>query len=308
MPIEQSFMGNYRIVSIDGGGIRGALSCVMLGRLEEAVPGFLEKVDLFAGTSTGAVLALSLATGKSPEECGLLFERLGKRIFCGSLIRTLVGLGGTTRARYSSGQFLQILEGHFDNLRLGELPAKVLVSAFSLDRISTEEGVRSWKPKFFNNFQQQDLDERVVDVLMRSCAAPSYFPSHQGHVDGGVVAHNPSMSALAQALDKQTGDQELSEVSLLSIGTGRYPKHVAGTAHDWGRLQWAPRILEITMKGDVHVADYQCSRLLADRYHRIDPVLNEVIELDETEGITKLRKVAAELDLTQSIGWVRRHY
>jgi len=51
-------MANYRILSIDGGGVRGILTCVVLERLAEAVPDFLTKLDLFAGTSTGSVLAL----------------------------------------------------------------------------------------------------------------------------------------------------------------------------------------------------------------------------------------------------------
>ena len=59
-------MGHYRILSIDGGGIRGLFTCVVLQRLEEEVPGWLDRVDLIAGTSTGGIMALGLAYGLSP--------------------------------------------------------------------------------------------------------------------------------------------------------------------------------------------------------------------------------------------------
>ena len=51
----------YHILSIDGGGVRGLVACVILERLEAAHPGFLDQVDLFAGTSTGAIVALGMA-------------------------------------------------------------------------------------------------------------------------------------------------------------------------------------------------------------------------------------------------------
>ena len=63
---------------------------------------------------------------------------------------------------------------------------------------------RHWKPKFFHNLERggsKDGGELVVDVALRTSAAPTYFPSYQGYVDGGVVANNPTMAALAQALD-----------------------------------------------------------------------------------------------------------
>ena len=71
----------YRILALDGGGIRGLLTAILLERLEKAVPGWLDRVDFLAGTSTGGILALGLAHGVSPSRLRELYEREGPRDF-----------------------------------------------------------------------------------------------------------------------------------------------------------------------------------------------------------------------------------
>lgn len=64
----------YRILSIDGGGVRGLPVTVLLERLEKERPGFLDEVDLFAGTSTGGIMALGLASGLKPAQMRILYQ------------------------------------------------------------------------------------------------------------------------------------------------------------------------------------------------------------------------------------------
>ena len=75
----------------------------------------------------------------------------------------------------------------------------VLIPSFQLDNQAPHAGQRQWKPKFFHNYPGPDSDgaELVVDVAMRTSAAPIYFPTYQSYIDGGVVANDPSMAALA---------------------------------------------------------------------------------------------------------------
>ena len=79
-------MGKYRILSLDGGGIRGVLTARLLERLAAAHPEFLPSVDLFAGTSTGALLAVALAKGRTPAELVQLYRKNGPRIFGHNLL------------------------------------------------------------------------------------------------------------------------------------------------------------------------------------------------------------------------------
>jgi patatin-like phospholipase/acyl hydrolase len=96
-------MDNYRILSLDGGGIRGLLSAVILERLERLAPGWLDQVDLIAGTSTGGILALGLAHGVQPAELRKLYFEKGKKIFDDSWIDNLVDLGPNTATAICAG-------------------------------------------------------------------------------------------------------------------------------------------------------------------------------------------------------------
>jgi len=185
----------------------------------------------------------------------------------------------------------------------------VLVSAFDLDNEpQNPHARRTWKPKFFHNFPGTETDggECVVDVALRATAAPTYFPVYQGYVDGGVVAMNPSMCALAQALDAPTGGQRLDDVALLSVGTGRTSCFLPVSNADWGWAQWANPLIHIAFgEGNRSVADYQCRRLLGERYHRLDPILPEVIGLDDYEQVDRLKDLARSVDLTATLDWLK---
>jgi len=298
----------YRILSLDGGGIRGLLTAILLERLEAALPGTLSRVDLFAGTSTGGILALGLAAGRAPADAREAYEKHGHTIFADSPFDNLRDLGHALGAQYSGGPLRQLLSEQFGDMRLGDLPHKVLIAAFDLDNgPDLPPPLRTWKPKFFHNFPgtDSDGDERVVDVAMRTAAAPSYFPVYQGYIDGGVVAGNPSMAALAQALEPNTGGQALTEVSVLSVGTGRNTRYLSAQENDWGWVQWAPHIINIVLDGTSGVADYQCRQLLGERYHRLNPLLPERINLDEVGKIPRLAEIANRVSLEATLDWLR---
>ena len=299
----------YHILSLDGGGVRGMLTCILLERLETARPGFVAGIDLFAGTSVGALLAAGLAAGFSPAQCREMYGILCPRLFTSSLWNRVRRLGNALGARYSGEFFKQILVDAFGDMRLGDLSKKVLIATFHLDGQPFQSGqIRCWRPKFFNNFQEVDKHERIVDVVLRSCAAPTYFSSYQGYLDGGVVTNNPSMSALAQTLDRTTGGQTLENVALLSLGTGRFPKYLEPADVNWGWLRWAQPLLQVLLEGNVGVAHYQCGRLLGERYHRLDPLLPAQVELDDHQRIPMLKQIAAETDLTPTLEWLGKYF
>jgi patatin-like phospholipase/acyl hydrolase len=304
-------MGYFNILSLDGGGIRGLLSCKLLERLERLYPGYLEKVNLFAGTSTGGILALGLAAGLSPAEIGDLYQKDGTKIFSKNIWDKVGDIDRFYYADYKNNALEEALKNKFGGLRLGDLKKKVLISSFRLDSGSvTKMGVRSWKPKFFQNFDDDpsDCDQTVVDVALRTSAAPTYFPVYQGFADGGLVANNPSMCAVAQALDKNTGKQKLNKITLLSIGTGVLPKFVKGFNENWGYLQWAPHLITIMIDGVSGVADYQCRQLLGPRYLRLDVLFDRDIGLDNVDEMSYLVQLADREEINETQKWFSNYY
>jgi uncharacterized protein len=297
----------YHILSMDGGGIRGILTARLLERLEAAVPGFLAKVDLFAGTSTGGILTGGLAFGFNPTELRELYENLAHIVFADSLLDNIKDLGNLIGAQYSVGPLKNALVNHFGDTTLAELPKKVLISAFDLDNEAVPPAVRTWKMKFFHNYPGPDSDgsELLSDVVVRTSVAPTYFPIYQGYIDGGVAASNPSMCALAQALHGSTGGQQLNDVVLLSLGTGINRHYLTSENGDWGLANWAPHMVNLMLEGSAGLADYQCRQVLGDQYHRINPVLPIPIDMDKIRFIPQLLETANSVNLDATIAWIQ---
>lgn len=316
----------YRILSIDGGGVRGLLVTVLLQRLaqESNRPHFLSQIDMFAGTSTGAIVALGMAMGFSPQKGRRLYEEKSPIIFADSFWDNLKDWGFAVGAQYSNEPLKEVLIEEFGaTTTLNDLPKKVLVAAFDLDNEETNSNKsRHWKPKFFHNYPGDDSDgtELVVNVALRSAAAPTFFPIYQGYVDGGVAANNPSMCALAQALDPRAAAKQPEDVVILSLGTGTRPSFLTEQDGDWGWKQWGVRLrpdpvdmielplLEMVLDGMVQIPDFQCRQILRDRYFRLQTVLPEPIGLNKIDKLDLLVETAVKVDLTDAIVWLETHF
>jgi hypothetical protein len=189
----------------------------------------------------------------------------------------------------------------------------VLITAFDLDNEHPDPAKRCWKPKLFHNFPGPDSDGAMPawKVGLYTTAAPTYFPTVDGYVDGGVFANNPAMCALAQTQDARIGrTARLEDLALLSLGTGNSLLYVKGQRHDWGYAQWAKALLGVMFDGTVGIADYQCRRLLGGRYHRLAPAFapEEDFPLDSVERIPELVAFAEQVDIAPAARWLRRHW
>lgn len=288
----------------------GVLTATVLDRLVERVPDLLARVDLFAGTSTGALIALALAKGRSPAELVDLYRKRSAKIFEDSALDDIRDLGRLLGADHDSSNLRSIVADVLGSeTKLSQLGRRVLVAAFDLD--NGKSGLeRSWKPKFFHNLRgpDSDGDEKAVDVALRSCAAPTYLPTYQGYIDGGVVANNPSMAALALVLDRRNGTGvTLDDVSLLSLGTGTLSEFIEGQELDWGISQWARPLIRLMLDGNVGIADFQCAQLLNERYMRFSPVLPARlnVELDGVHRVEDLYTFARTVSIEPLVEWIQ---
>jgi hypothetical protein len=320
--MEMNSPNHYTILSLDGGGIRGLLTVCLLEKLEQRVPGFIESVHLFGGTSTGGIIALALANGIELEILRDLYEQKGSVIFNRTIARRLRSADGVLAARYDNEPLELMLKEMFgESKKLGDLQKAVVVPTFDL----YDEEWKSWKPKIFHNFLEraespggkEDRDVPVYKVALYTSAAPTYFPSIDGFVDGGVFANNPAMVTLGQARDSRKIEPipPLESIRLLSVGTGAKLIGIKTKVNDWGYLQWGSRLIDLLMDGVAGIADYQCAQLLGDRgYHRLGIALPEDIDIamDDVEKIPQLLRFAnseeAQKALEETTTWLRDNW
>jgi patatin-like phospholipase/acyl hydrolase len=306
-------MSPYQVLSLDGGGIRGIVTLVLMQRLsaEPGLEGWMDSADLLAGTSTGGLIALGLARGIPLEELRELYETKGSTIFDDSWLDDLKDLGKIAGADYDLKGLRRELRRIFGGTTLGQLRRKVLITSFDLDNEDPDPSRRTWKPKLFHNFPGRDSDgeELCWKVALRTSAAPTYFPSFEGYVDGAVYAANPSMCGLAQALDARARrPAALEDVVVLSLGTGRSLTWVKGQSVDWGHAQWVRPLVTLMLDGVSGIADFQCRQILGSRYHRLDPAFppDRTYKLDEWRKVPEMIEFAEQVDIAPTARFLRK--
>ncbi len=303
-------MSSYRILSIDAGGIRSLYTAVLLNRIAQRVPELFDETHFFAGTSTGSILSMGLAFGIPPAELVEIMRAYGQVVLRENLVSNL---GQVVNAKYDILNLRKLLTPYFGASILLDLSKRkgknVLVPAFDLD--GKIDDIRTWKPKIFHNFPGPEGDdgEMVVDVIVRSSAMPITFASFQGYIDGSVVANNPSMLALTQAIDTQTGRQNLPDIRILSLSSGYFPRYIGGTEHDWGIGRWSFVLAPLMADSQMGVSDYQCRRLLgSSRYHRLGPLLPQPVNIDEADKMDDLIDYAEAVDIGPTVAWIQKRY
>lgn len=236
--------GRKRILSLDGGGIRGILSISLLERLEEVVgeiegrPTRLgEWFDLIAGTSTGSIIATLLALGYRVSEIRTFYERLGPRIFKPRRLR-LFGWNAKFDARVLASEIERVVEGR--TLSSTDLLTGLCIMMKRLDTGSAWIVSNNPRSMFWEDPQDGSYvgNRRMqLDHLIRaSTAAPSFFDPEPisvigGQVpgifiDGGLTPHNnPALMAVMMALVPAYGLNWPSgpdDLLVVSIGTGSF--------------------------------------------------------------------------------------
>ncbi len=299
-------MSKYKIITFDGGGIRGALSITLLRRLYEKLPHLIRTTNLFAGTSTGSFIALGLSNGLKPMEIAKFYtEENGKAIFSPKSLNPF-------RPVCKNNNLKNILSKMFpDTLRLKDLKHRVMVTSFEVDDCITQ----SWNPIFLNNFPYSNTQyEYVIDAALSRSAVPILFPSHGRNIDGGIIAGNPSTSAIALAVDKNAGKQKIDDICLLSIGTGYNALKIKSDTSKWGIMQWSlksfpsPPLLSLMLDGAVEADTLFSSQLLGEKYFRLNPELDVPIAMTDYKKMPHLIELAEKADLSHAIDWLKSNW
>ena len=286
-------MAMINIISIDGGGIRGLTPVLVIKELlimmqEKGVDP--SKVNiLFSGTSTGGIISSFLASSPTLSKALVqtledLYANEGKNIF--RKRSGLVTAFSLLRPKYSQEHLHDLLDYYLSvndqDIKLSNCYHSLVVPAYD---------VRNGEVVIFKSRQaktQEGKDFFLKDVAMATSAAPTYFAPYQigdrMMVDGGIYLNNPTMAAVAEVIkhNEYYGvSKSLSDINVLSIGTGEYPPHTVESRAIWGQLQWVTKIIQIMMQGQVQATNYEASQIL-ENYVRINPYLDRAIALDDT--------------------------
>jgi predicted acylesterase/phospholipase RssA len=277
-----------KVLTIDGGGIRGLIPALVLADIERRTERRIaDLVDMIAGTSTGAILACAL--GKPDPlpaaEIASLYEEEGPRIFDRSLLKQITSLGGFLDERYSDSGLVRALERYLADTPMTAATVPLLLTAYDTEaraiHLLRSEGEHS--------------GATMVEAAHASSAAPTYFEPVRLDgatlIDGGVFATNPALVAYAEL----RGKLEL----LLALGTGEHTRPLPyEKVKDWGQLEWARPVIDVVFDGGQDAVDMQLRALLPKGYVRLQTELERASDdLDDAseDNLERLRGEAERL-------------
>ena len=299
----------FRVLTVDGGGIRGIFPAAFLAGLEERYLGgasVANYFDLIAGTSTGGIIALGLASGLRAAELRDVYVCRGNEIFpptrrgaLGIVERGWRAGYQCFRYRYNREALMRVLEETIGDRKFGEASSRLCIPSFD----GRYGEVYIFKTPHHPDFRK-DGKERMTKVAAATGAAPTYYkPLQDGgytFVDGGVWANNPVMIALVDALTCFAVPRE--NISILSLGCGDEPYSVGNFKMIGGGLSAWWDIIHAAMRLQSQNALGQAGLLIgADRVTRVDaPALDDQIRLDDWSRASKELPDAANSALMEN--------
>jgi patatin-like phospholipase/acyl hydrolase len=304
----------FKILTLDGGGIRGVLSATILKQVETTLKEktgkkLHEYFDLIAGTSTGSILAAGIACQMDAQQMIEIYLEEGKNIFLDSVRQQRkrpIGfieqaMGSHLLYPHAKGEqgLATILQKKLIHPGLGSpkiceiTKPYILIPAYDVYSRNT-----TW---FANNPADAGAWYDNIDlwkICTASASAPTYFPPYElpynaeqslPHIDGGVSANNPSLLGIAHALFmEKTKGLNLKDIAVLSIGTGNTTRpysyqEVCG----WGQLGWAMHLPDMFMNPSAKNSGDICSQIMesvGSNYLRLNFALNERLKGDPQEN------------------------
>ncbi|MEY9098004.1 patatin-like phospholipase/acyl hydrolase [Sinorhizobium fredii] len=296
----------FRILSIDGGGIRGIFPAAYLAEIEMRFLGgasIANHFDMIAGTSTGGIIALGLAHGMTAKQVLDIYTERGAIIFPSptglarvrQLIRFLI------RPKHDQSVLKSELLRIFGDKVINEAATRLVIPSF--------EGVHGepfiYKTPHHPDYQK-DRHKSFAHVALHTTAAPAYYPAveNNGHImiDGGVWANNPIMNALVDVLACYNVPRE--NIRILSLGTGDETlklrnKQFNGGVNGWGISVGVPPLFKIAARAQSKNALGQ-SYLLAGRSNVVRVDVPEDDQLNALDDVKRSKAVLPKVARTHA--------
>lgn len=300
-------MNRFQILSLDGGGIRGAFAAAFLEQLEKELGGPIRRYfDLVAGTSTGGIIALAVALDEPMSRVVDFYRNMGPVIFTRRSPRRLGWKGKVLRrcmqpllaryginfddliqTRYDSAPLIAALRDVFGSRTLLDAKTRVLIPAVDL----SQGAPVVFKSPHLGDANSRDRHFSAAEIALATAAAPTYFPHAvmgpgSAYSDGGLWANNPVLLSLAETARLGISTEE---VLLLSVGTGKGRYSIAPPDSQSGLAWWGPRLIEVIShsqsEGAMRVAEF----MVGDQCVRVDFDLPDgTWELDSVDRVDRL--------------------
>jgi len=299
----------FKILSIDGGGLRGIVPLLILKRIEELEKKKIHELfDLIVGTSTGGIIACGLTATKdgitpilSIDELIELYTSKGDIIFPqnkGFIKNIVKKINSVFNPEYSANGLDKLLTDYFGDVNLNQTLKPIIVTSYDLK----QNEVLMFKSRKSN---EEGFNTKLKDICRATSAAPTYLPSYNmvyGNaervcIDGGVYINNPTMAAISDVIRNKYGKPELKleDITCLSLGTGTYTKNLGiKDTTKWGVIEWVEPITKVMMQASSKSVVYESNELLSN-YLRLDININDKDKSDMADSRPETTKYITDI-------------
>lgn len=299
----------FRILSIDGGGLRGIIPVLVLKEIERRTgKRIADLFDMVAGTSTGGLITCALVVsddGKTSKyslsDIEKVYTDRGKEIFPqkGWFKKLVSDITSLKSPKYSPDGLQKVLTDMFGQKRITDCIRPIFVTSFDL---YNNEALLF---KYRHAINDPASNALLIDVCRATSAAPTYLPAYDMNyegkrrvcVDGGIYMNNPSVGAMVEVVKYHQDPPYnlpvlgLDNASVLSLGTGHYTPEIARqNVEGWGLLDWAGRITDVMMQAVNQTTTYETEELTADgHFLRINLNIDDLKHagIDDSSGETQ---------------------
>jgi patatin-like phospholipase/acyl hydrolase len=222
----------YTIVSFCGGGIRGLMSAKILKMLADYDGNILTRTSLFAGTSTGAGIVSGLVGNQS-------VDTIIETFLAESVVFYSKPDSNANGPAYQNTSFVKAQNKLHGTNPISSLSQQVLFTSFNVGSAPEDGGPATpWYPLLFTNVPKAPVPTAstlIADAVVASGSMPGMLPSYNGNVDGAFVNHDPTLAAIALAVNSGV---DINEISAICIGTGFMENWIGSDTAPWGANQW----------------------------------------------------------------------
>ncbi len=284
----------FRILSIDGGGLRGLVPLLILKEVEKITgKKIYELFDLIVGTSTGGIIACGLTAtkdGKTPllsiDKLIELYTTKGNIIFPYKN-NIFTKINSVFNPKFCPDGLDKELSNYFQGLKLSNTLKPIIATSYDI----RNNEVVMFKSRKSN---EPGYDCLLKDLCRATSAAPTYLPSYEMNyggklrtcIDGGVFINNPSLAGVSDVIRNTYGFEEINvdDIILFSLGTGIYTENIGvKETKSWGLKDWVKPITDVMSQATSKVVDYECNELLND-YLRIQVTIDDESKSDMSDS------------------------